>query len=51
MAEMKQGEMISNEPNEKPLYCLSHKLTASQTNWSTTAKEILAISYALQKLD
>ena len=27
-----QGEMISNEPNEKPIHYLSHKLIASQTN-------------------
>ena len=46
-----QGEMRSNELNEKPIYYLSHKLTASQTNWPTIKKEAFAIFYALQELD
>ena len=33
-----QGEMKSNEPNEKPIHYLTHKLTASQTNWPTIEK-------------
>ena len=43
--------MQPNEPNEKPIHDLSHKLTASQTNWPTIEKEAFAIFYALQKLD
>ena len=30
---------------------MSHKLTASYTNWPTIGKEAFAIFYALQKLD
>ena len=43
--------MKSNEPNDKPIHYLSHKLTASQTNWPTIEKEAVAIFYALEKLD
>ena len=43
--------MKSNEPNENPIHYLSHKLTASQTNWPTIEKEAFAIFYALQKLN
>ena len=45
------GVMKPNEPNEKPIHYLSHKLTASQTNWPTIEKEAFAIFYAVQKLD
>ena len=34
-----QGKIKSNEPNEKPIHYLSHKLTASQKNWPTIKKE------------
>ena len=37
--------------NEKPIYYLSHKLSDTQTRWSTIEKEAFAIHYALQKLD
>ena len=40
-----------HEEGEKPIYYLSHKLTASQTNWPTIEKEALTIFYALEKLD
>ena len=48
-----QGEMKSNEPYEEPInyLSLSHKLTASQTNWPTIGKEAFTFFYALQKLD
>ena len=46
-----QWEMKLNEPNEKAIHYMSHKLTASQTNWSTIEKEAFAVFYALQKLD
>ena len=36
---------------EKPLYFLSHKLSDTQTRWSTIEKEAFAIYFALQKLD
>ena len=40
-----------HEEAKKPLYYLSHKLTASQTKWPTIEKEAFAIFYALEKLD
>ena len=43
-----QGEMRSNELNEKPIYYLSHKLTASQTNWPTIKKRLL-LSFMLYR--
>ena len=46
-----QWEIKPNELNEKYIHALSHKLTASQTNWPTIEKEAFAIFYALQKLD
>ena len=36
---------------EKPIYFLSHKLSDTQTRWSTIEKEAYAIHYALQKLN
>ncbi|CAG2253191.1 unnamed protein product [Mytilus edulis] len=44
---------ITEEQNavEKPIYFLSHKLSETQTRWSTVEKEAFAIHYALQKLD
>lgn len=36
---------------EKPIYYLSHKLSDTQTRWSTIEKEAFAIHFALQKLD
>ena len=39
------------KPNEKPIHYLSHKVTASQTNWPTIEKEAFPIFYAVQKLD
>jgi transposase InsO family protein/predicted aspartyl protease len=41
----------SDEGEEKPIYFLSHKLSPTQTRWSTIEKEGFAIYYALQKLD
>ena len=46
-----KGWIKSNEPNEKPIHYLSHKLTVSQTNWPTIEKECFSIFYTLQKLD
>ena len=43
-----QGEMKSNEPSQKPIHYLSHKLTASQTNWSAIEKRLL-LSFMLYK--
>ena len=43
--------ILPNVRNEKPLYYLSHKLSDTQTRWSTIEKEAFAIHYALQKLD
>ena len=40
-----------HEEGEKPIYYLSHKLTACQSKWPTIEKEAYAIFYALQKLD
>ena len=36
-----QGEKKSNEPNEKPIHYLSHKLTASQINLPTIEDGVL----------
>ena len=36
---------------EKPIYYLSHKLTACQSKWPTIEKEAYAIFYGFQKLD
>ena len=47
----KECEVIPGIPNEKPIYYLSHKLSDTQTRWSTVEKEAFAIHYALQKLD
>ena len=38
-----QRDMKLNEPNEKSIQGLSHKLTALQTNWPTIEKEAFAI--------
>ena len=37
--------------DEKPIYYLSHKLSDTQTRWSTIEKEAFAIHFSLQKLD
>ena len=42
---------IPNTVNEKPVYYLSHKLSPTQTRWSTIEKEAFAIKWALEKLD
>lgn len=44
-------EVIPGVRKEKPLYYLSHKLSDTQTLWSTVEKEVFAINFALQKLD
>ena len=36
---------------ERPIYYLSHRLSDTQTRWSTIEKEAYAIYYSLQKLD
>ena len=41
----------TDDEEEKPIYFLSHKLSPTQTRWSTIEKEGFAIYYALQKLD
>ena len=46
-----EGEVIPIVPNEKPIYYRSHKLSDTQTRWSTGAKEAFAIHFGLQKLD
>ena len=38
----------TNESNEKAILYLSHKPTASQSNWPPAEKEALALFYALQ---
>ena len=38
-----QREVKLNKSNEKPIHYLSHKLTASQTNWPIFEKEAFAI--------
>jgi hypothetical protein len=44
-------EPIPGVRNERPIYFLSHKLSPTQTKWSTIEKEAYAIHFALQKLD
>ncbi|MCG7874779.1 MAG: pol polyprotein, partial [Candidatus Thiodiazotropha endolucinida] len=46
-----KDSILPNVPNEKPIYFLSHKLSASQQKWSVIEKEAFAIKYALEKLD
>ena len=41
----------TDDEEKKPIYFLSHKLSQTQTRWSTIEKEGFAIYYALQKLD
>jgi transposase InsO family protein len=41
----------TDDGEEKPIYFLSHKLSPTQTRWSTIEKERYAIYYSLQKLD
>ena len=47
------GACLTQETDgeEKPIYYLSHKLSQTQTRWSTIEKEAFAIHYSLQKLD
>jgi hypothetical protein len=42
---------ISGIRNERPICYLSHKLSDTQTRWSTVEKEAFAIHFALQKFD
>ena len=44
-----QVEMKSNEPNEKPIHYLSHKLITSLTNWPTIEKEAFGIFMIYKK--
>jgi len=41
---------LEDKEIEKPIYFLSHKLSDTQTRWSTIEKEAYAIHYSLQKL-
>ena len=41
----------SGQEVEKPLHFLSHRLSPTQSRWSTIEKEAYAIHFALQKLD
>ena len=45
-----QGEMTSDESNEKPTICHIN-LQLHRPNWPTIEKEAFAIFYSLQKLD
>ena len=42
---------ITDTGEEKPIYYLSHKLSKSQTKWSTIEKECFGIAFSLKKLD
>ena len=44
-------DQIEKKEIEKPIYFLSHRLSKTQTRWSTIQKEAYAIHYALQKLN
>ena len=46
----KSNNECTNNPCEKPIYFLSHRLSPTQTRYSTTEKEAFAIHYALNKL-
>ena len=41
---------LDESGEEKPIYFLSHRLSRTQTRWSTIEKEAFAIHYSLQKL-
>ena len=45
-----ESNHIPNVVNEKAIYYLSHKLSDTQTRWSTIDKEAFAIKWALEKL-
>ena len=46
-----QTMIYNDEKVERPIYYLSHRLSDTQTRWSTIEKEAYAIYYSLQKLD
>ena len=50
LSQMVYDEKCRNEV-EKPIYLLSHKLSNTQTRWSTIEKEAYAIHYTFQKLN
>jgi hypothetical protein len=49
--EKELGLKIPGIRNERPICYLSHKLSDTQTRWSTVEKEAFAIHFALQKFD
>ena len=44
-------QMCEETKTENSIYFLSHKLSDTQSRWSTIEKEAYAIHYALQELD
>ena len=44
-------QICEETKTENSIYFLSHKLSDTQSMWSTIEKEAYAIHYALQKLD
>ena len=44
-------QICEETKTENSIYFISHKLSDTQSMWSTIEKEVYAIHYALQKLD
>ncbi|CAC5360922.1 unnamed protein product [Mytilus coruscus] len=51
LTQLQESPIKGENEVERPIYFLSHKLSDTQTRWSTIEKEAFAIHYALQKLN
>ncbi|CAG2220461.1 unnamed protein product [Mytilus edulis] len=51
LTQLQKSPIEGENEVERPIYFLSHKLSDTQTRWSTIEKEAFAIHYALQKLN
>ncbi|CAC5397875.1 unnamed protein product [Mytilus coruscus] len=51
LTQVQESPIKGENEVERPIYFLSHKLSDTQTRWSTIEKEAFAIHYALQKLN
>ncbi|CAC5412399.1 unnamed protein product [Mytilus coruscus] len=49
LTQLQESPIEGENEVERPIYFLSHKLSDTQTPWSTIEKEAFAIHYALQK--
>ncbi|CAC5416202.1 unnamed protein product [Mytilus coruscus] len=51
LTQVQESPIKGENEVERPIYFLSHKLSDTQTRWSTIEKEAFAIHYALQKIE